>query len=283
MLPEIQAAFGGIDTTDILLTGAAGEERELAARAIDSGCTTIVSVGGDGTSNNVANAIIRAGRDTRLAILPAGTGNDFAKSLGTSNLDARAIADLSAHPSETRVDVGRIEDSCFLNSCGFGFDVAVIKAISEFPWLRGNSLYVYAALRKLIGYHGEDMALGTHAAARHLMLVIANSPHFGGAFTIAPDASVTDGELDAISVRDLALPKRVALLVAVTQGAHRSFREVESARAASFTVTFASAPWYQVDGELRLAQSSTLSVACVPAALRVMTGSAGLVERGIAG
>jgi len=280
MLPEIQAAFGEIDSCDILLTAAAGEERDLAARAIDSGCTTIVSVGGDGTSNNVANAIIRAGRDTRLAILPAGTGNDFAKTLGTWNLDARAVAQLSTLPSDIRVDVGHVENSYFLNSCGFGFDVAVIRAMSGFPWLRGNSLYVYAALRKLFGYRGDDLALDDRPAVRHMMLVIANSPHFGGAFTIAPDASVTDGELDAIAIRDLALLKRVALLVAVARGTHRSFREVGTTRAAGFSVSFAAAPWYQVDGELRLAQSPALSISCVRSALRVLTHRAGLVQPG---
>lgn len=276
LLPEIRAAFSEVSGASVRVTGAGGEEREMAARAIAAGFTTIVSVGGDGTSSAIANAIIRAEVDTRLAVVPAGTGNDFAKSLYWGKADLRAIARLATQHSVTRVDAGIIEDSYFLNSCGFGFDVAVIEAVSRVRWVRGRLAYVHGALRELFSYGGIDMALGNEPAVRHMMMVIANTPHFGGAFTIAPKASITDGKLDAISIRDVAPVRRVALLTAVTRGTHAGFREVSVARASRFDLRFDAPPSYQVDGELRQAASSALTIACVPGALRVLTGAGGL-------
>src|SRR5512140_297262 len=124
MLPQLTAAFAEVGVTDVRTTSVAGQERDIAFSAIRDGCTTLVAVGGDGTSGNVANALLYAGRSVRLAAMPAGTGNDFAKVLGTQKTDARAMARLCIAPSNISVDVGRVEDTYFLNCCGFGFDVA---------------------------------------------------------------------------------------------------------------------------------------------------------------
>lgn len=272
-LPEIRSAFSEVGVADIFVTAAGGAERDMASVAIGSGFTTIVAVGGDGTSSNIANSILRAGSDTRLAVVPAGTGNDFAKTLSTVSTSIRETARLSIERSETRVDVGRVEDTYFLNSCGFGFDVAVIGGVARFRWLRGRAVYLVTALRELFSYRGLDIALDADASCRHMMLVIANTPHFGGTFTIAPGASAADGELDAVAIIDVPTRRRIALLAAAMRGTHGRFREVVRHRAAGFTLEFLEPPLYQTDGELRHAGSARLRVECVPAALRVLPGA----------
>jgi len=281
MLGEIRSSFAAAGVTDIRVTAGKGDERGLAAGAIAEGCTTIVSAGGDGTSSNIATAIVSSGSDVRLAVLPGGTGNDFAKTLGTHTARVTDVARLSVMPSDTRVDVGVVEDHVFLNSCGFGFDVAVLEQIGRSSRLRGNAVYVYAALRQLLTYSGVPIALESRASeetrALHLMLVIANAPNFGGAFRIAPTASVTDGLLDAVSVLDVRSRNRVAILAAATRGTHIRFPEVMLEKSSRFTVTFGAPPRYQCDGELHRAESASISVRCLPAALRVVTGERGLV------
>ncbi|MEO5580078.1 MAG: diacylglycerol kinase family protein [Gemmatimonadaceae bacterium] len=275
MLGEIHAAFEEVGVEDILITAARGEERELASRAIALGFTTIVAVGGDGTTTNVANAILRAGRDTRLGVVSAGTGNDFAKTLGTSKSAIREIARLSTQHADTRVDVGRVEGTYFLNSCGFGFDVAVIEGVAQSKRLRGRAVYVWAALRELFRYSGIGLAVGRGKPGLHMMLVIANARYFGGAFTIAPGASVADGLLDSIAVSQVPLLRRISLLSAVARGTHLRFPEVKTERAALFDVEFLQPPSYEADGELRHARSARLSIDCVPGALRVLTAPGG--------
>jgi len=279
MLPQVRTAFSGVGVDDIFVTRSAGEERGLAMRAIRSGFTTIVAVGGDGTSSNIANAILSDGSDIRIGILPTGTGNDFAKTLGTARVGIQEIARLSKEYSGIRVDAGRIENTWFLNSCGFGFDVAVIERVARSRWLRGRAVYMAAALQSLMRYRGLEIEVAGSTARRHMMLVIANSPHFGGAFTIAPGASVVDGQLEAISILDVAVHRRIALLAAASRGAHCGFREVTTSTSASFKVGFTEPPSYQADGEIHHATSRALNISCSPHALRVLTGASGLATR----
>jgi diacylglycerol kinase (ATP) len=277
MVSTITTAFGGVGVTDIRQTEQAGDERRIADAAIADGYTTIVAVGGDGTSGNVANSILYGGRHVRLGVLAAGTGNDFAKILGTHHITLPEMARLSVEHSDVLFDVGRIEDNYFLNCCGFGFDVAVLQELERTLWLRGPSVYIWAALRQLFGYRGVEVTLrpseGIEDTALRLLLVIANAPYFGGNFRIAPQASLSDGKLDAVSIRHVPAARRVSIMRAAINGTHERFADVTSRQAESYEVSFATPPWYETDGELHLAASASLRVICCPRALRVVTSS----------
>ena len=272
---EVRKAFAAVGVTDVRATGAKGGERELARRAIADGARTIVAVGGDGTWGNVANAIIASGADVRLALVAAGTGNDFAKTVGAPAADVSATARLAVDGPDTRVDVGRIEGKHFLNVAGFGFDIAVLEDVEKISWLKGDMLYFYSALRQLFGYSGIPISVESPAARRgtslHLMLIIANGKNFGGSFRIAPDATVTDGRLDAISIMAAPPLRRLRLFGAATSGRHVAHPEVRTEQSASFTLAFSSPPAYETDGEYNRASSARLEVTCVPRALRVVT------------
>jgi diacylglycerol kinase (ATP) len=253
-------------------------ERAVARRAIDEGFTTLVAVGGDGTWSNVANAILGSGADCRLALIAAGTGNDFAKTVGAPMRDIPLTARLAvADGSDVRVDVGKIEDQYFLNIAGFGFDIAVLEDIPKIPMLRGDAVYIVSALRQIVGYRGVDIdvatAAGKRGTRRHLMLVIANAKNFGGAFKIAPQASLSDGKLDAIAIYDAKAFTRLGLFAAAVKGTHVSKPGVGVEQAASFTLRFAAPPAYETDGEYRVARTAELEVKCVPGALRVVAGT----------
>lgn len=273
MIPLLTAAFAAVGVTEIRQSSRAGEERDIARAALGDGCTTIVVVGGDGTSANVANAILHAESTARLGVMPAGTGNDFAKALGTDRADAHAMAKMCVESSDARVDVGRIENNYFLNCCGFGFDVAVLQELTRTQFLRGSSVYVWAALKQLFKYHGLKIGVDGARQELHMMLVIANSPNFGGTFRIAPRASLSDGMLDGIAIRDLSSARRVAVLGSAVNGRHERFAEVQTSQSRSYSVRFESAPWYETDGELHHAQSESLVIEACVRALRVITTS----------
>ncbi|MEK7824504.1 MAG: YegS/Rv2252/BmrU family lipid kinase [Candidatus Eisenbacteria bacterium] len=277
MMPEIRAAFAEVGVSAIESTGEAGDECTLARRALDQGCTTLVAVGGDGTWSNVAGAILASGADCRLALLAAGTGNDFAKTVGAPAGDVAATARLAVAGPDTRVDVGRIEDRYFLNIAGFGFDIAVLEDCARITWLRGDGLYLVSALRQLFGYRGIEIEVGSPRARReracHLMLIVANAKHFGGSFHIAPQADLTDGRLDAVSILDGPPLARLGLFVAATRGTHTSDPRVVIEQAARFTLRFPAPPAYETDGEYRRAAGPELEITCVPRALRVVTAA----------
>ena len=274
-LPAIREAFAKTGVTEVRLTEQREGERVVARRAIEEGFDTIVACGGDGTWGNVANGILASGADVRLGLIASGTGNDFAKTVGAPATDFAATAQLVADGRDTRVDVGKIEDQFFLNITGFGFDIAVLEDIPKIPMLRGDAVYIVSALRQIVGYSGIEIDIVTSARTRgklkHLMLVIANAKNFGGAFKIAPGASLTDGKLDAIAIYDAPALQRLGLFAAAVKGTHVAKPGVSVEQSAKFSLTFNTPPAYETDGEYRQAKSTELEVTCVAAALRVVS------------
>jgi len=272
----VREAFASRGVSEILATSESKDEHRLALDAMSTGATTIVCVGGDGTAGNIANAILHSGADVRLGIIPAGTGNDFARTLGVTRADINLIAGRSLVPSQKRMDVGRIEDHYFLNSSGFGFDVAVLQGLAQARWLGNNLVYFYSALTGILRYGGVKIKVESPNIDRertlYLLVVIANGSRFGGGLRIAPTATVTDGELDVVLIRDASRMRRLQMLASATSGGHVRFGEVTLERAARMTFRFDDKPFYESDGELHQAVSSDLTVECIPAALRVLSG-----------
>jgi diacylglycerol kinase (ATP) len=272
LLPEVVQRFEELGVS-VRETRAPGDEERFAGEAIGRGVTTIVAVGGDGTCSNVANAILRERSECRLAVIPAGTGNDFAKTLGIRKHSVREIVKLISGGSATSIDVGVADGRYFINSCGFGFDASVLEATRRVRFLKGDALYIYAALAQLFTYRGFPVDVGsedTPSARELLMATVSNGRFLGGAFRIAPEASVTDGELDFCLIGNASVQQRIRLFAAAIRGTHKRFAAVEMFRSQSLSLTFAAPPWIELDGELRQASSREMRISCVPRALRVI-------------
>jgi diacylglycerol kinase (ATP) len=259
---------------------APGDEERLAGRAVRDGVQTIVAVGGDGTCGRVANAILKSAAECRLAVVPAGTGNDFAKTLGVSRYAAEQVADLVAGEDAKLIDVGLADGHYFLNSCGFGFDASVLEATSRVRFLKGDAVYIYSALRQLFTYRGIEVSVSGAPGVKSgsmLMVTVSNGRWLGGAFKIAPQASVFDGKLDACFLGDSNVVQRVRLFLGAMRGTHIGMPSVSAVGVNELTLTFPASPLMEIDGELRQASSQTVNVKCVPWALSVVAAPGALV------
>jgi diacylglycerol kinase (ATP) len=279
-LPDLRAAFSARGISTILETAAPGEEEELAAQAIRAGTQTIVAVGGDGTCGRIANAILRSAVPVRLAVVPAGTGNDFAKTLGVNRYAPEQVVDLVVRGVATRIDVGAADGYYFLNSCGFGFDASVLEASKGVRFLKGNAVYIYSALTKLFSYRGTEVSADGVSSVKNapmLMVTVSNGRFLGGAFKIAPHASVLDGKLDVCFFRDSNVAARVALFLGAMRGTHIGMSSVSAASVQHLALTFPTSPLMEMDGELRVARSRTVELTCVPRALSVVAAPGAIV------
>ena len=280
LLDEIRSRVGYAGAASISLTQTQGDEARLTREAIARECSTIIVVGGDGTCGRVANAILSSKANCAIAVIPCGTGNDFAKTLGVNDLSVAQIATLVERGESKRIDVGNANDVYFINSCGFGFDASVLKATSDVRFLKGDGVYIYAALRQLFTYRGIDVAAkdvrGVNGAPM-LMITVSNGRYLGGAFKIAPRASVFDGKLDVCFFSDSNVVERVRLFVGAMRGTHLGMPSVKSANVQGLTLSFASPPLMEMDGELRVARSKTIEIRCVPQALAVIAAPSALV------
>lgn len=276
LLPRLTALFAAHGITDIRTTASAGDEARVVQESVRDGAQTIAVAGGDGTWGKCAVALARLGAPARMAFLANGTGNDFAKNLPAPATDHAAMAALIARGErELVVDLGSVDEQWFLNVAGFGFDIAVLIDTQRKTWLRGNAVYIAAALKHLFRYPGFDVqvdVLGDDAPRRRMMLIVSNGLNFGGAFRIAPAARVDDGLLDFIDIGDVHRLARVPLFVNALRGAHLAHPKVAAVRAGHATLKFAAPPSFELDGELHHAAACTVIVRVVPRALRVLVG-----------
>jgi len=278
-LPRILAAFAAHGVARVYETSNPGEEESLASSAISDGARVIVAIGGDGTCANVAAAIIRAHTACALAVVPGGTGNDFAKTLGVADHSPERIAALVAEGETTEIDVGFAEGRCFLNSCGFGFDASVLEASNRVRFLKGKAVYIYSALKQLFTYPGvyaSSSGKPVTKRGRMLMLTVSNGRSLGGAFKIAPHASVLDGKLDACFFGDANVLNRAKMFVGAMKGRHVDMPGVLAATTERLELRFDFNPAMEVDGELRIATSRTVEVKCIPRALAVIAAPGAL-------
>lgn len=274
MLPAVRAAMRAVGVEDVRVTTAAGDELRLAREAALEGAETIVAMGGDGTWGNVARGILESGRDVRLALIATGTGNDFGHSLGLPVTDPRAMARIAVGSASQRVDMGRIDGTAFLNVAGVGIEADVLAASQSVKFLRGPAVYLATAIPKLRTYQPVQCRLsanGTTATkpVAYLAIVVSNGPRFGGGFRIAPGASVSDGLLDLVTVRDAAVGRRARIFVRARLGTHLGQPEVQRKQLNEGVLLFDEAPLMDIDGELRRAASPLVEIECLPGAIRM--------------
>lgn len=269
-------------------TTRAGEERDLAERAVDDGYDVIVAVGGDGTWSNVADRLVASGReDVVLGILPSGTGNDFGRNFGYDPRNPAEAVRVLAEGHTRSIDVGcvdtlsasehhpdRWESRHFLNLIGFGFDIAVIDAAKGARVLRGELLYKITALQQLFRFSGLhariEPASGGAREQHHLMLTVSNGRYFGGGFPIAPDATVDDGRLHACLIGDAPGLTRMKLFNAAERGQHVASPLVEMVDGEAFRLSFREAPRFEMDGDVRTSETEVVEVRSIPGALKVL-------------
>jgi diacylglycerol kinase (ATP) len=286
---ELAAHFGPFTPK---FTKHAGEGIELAASAARKGTKLIVACGGDGTISEVANGILSAGSDTELGILPSGTGGDFRKTIGISARSSDAARIL--RDGQTRlIDVGRVtftrddgehESRYFLGVASFGLSADVVARVKEggpewLPtkgpkWLTGRVSFGIAMLQSALRMGPTRVVVQLDDdPARHLTvanLCIANARYFGGGMKIAPDAKLTDGKFDVISIGDLGAARILANAPRLYLGAHLSMEKVGHALATKIVARPADSGQrieFEVDGEIPGQLPATFQI--LPLALRV--------------
>jgi YegS/Rv2252/BmrU family lipid kinase len=173
--------------------------REEARNAADSG-EVVVAVGGDGLVGSLAGAL--RGKAGPLAIVPSGRGNDFARVLKIPT-EPREAARVAVDGRERVVDVGLANGRPFVGIASLGFDSDANRIANEAKLVKGNLVYLYAALRALAGWKHARFRVtidGREHEVEGYSVAVGNSKAYGGGMFVFPHAKLDDGLLDVVTV-----------------------------------------------------------------------------------
>lgn len=198
---EIKTKKQGIDF-EILHTTVSGNYEFLRDKINSEQITDVVMIGGDGTVNQVVGAL--KDEEVNFGIIPMGSGNGLAFSAGIPKSCSKALSVIfEGKPSYIDAFTINGQFSCMLS--GLGFDAKVAHEFAN-KASRGLLTYTQQSLFHYFKAHPyqfeivlENFSFYTEA----FLISIANSNQFGNNFTIAPQASLSDGLLDIVIVQKM--------------------------------------------------------------------------------
>jgi YegS/Rv2252/BmrU family lipid kinase len=230
----------------------------------------IVAVGGDGTVNEIASAL--AGTDKVLAIIPYGSGNGLSRFLKIPMDPIKAIKSLNAGPVQV-MDAGKINGQWFFNMAGVGFDAHISEVFSHGKH-RGFKSYFESSIKEISNYKAQQYQIeidGETYQREAFMLCFANSSQFGNNAHVSPDASLHDGLIDVIIVKQFPVIRLLEMGLRMLTKQVESSKYVQILRGANIKVSRKGPGPLHLDGEPQII-GAELEINVVPNSLKVIVG-----------
>ncbi len=260
---------------------------QLAREAVELGMEIVLVGGGDGTVSEAARELVHT--PATLGILPIGTFNNIARSVGIPH-DLPAACGIITQGHHREIDVGLANNSrFFFEAAGAGLDATLFPIGEEIKG--GRWTRVLQAARLTLQYGAQpfeitfdrsveealpserkrrrkDRALRLHQLRRRaLLVVVANGPYYGGGYTVAPDARLSDGRLTLSVYRRFSKWELIRHFQSISRGRYNYHPKIETYFATELTVASPTQIPVHVDGQPF--GHTPISLRAVPGALRV--------------
>lgn len=194
---------------------------QISSQCHDVEC--LVIAGGDGSIHQTVNGLLKipATRRPLLGILPAGTANDLAYALHLPKNILEACQ-VIAKGRVFEMDVGMLNDRYFVNVASAGLltdvsptvDVRVKNSLGQLAYyLKGlETLPSFRPFRVEFMYEGQNYKEDI------LLFLALNGISVGGLRKFVPHASLADGLLDIVCIRQSGWPDTLRLLMGLIRG-----------------------------------------------------------------
>jgi diacylglycerol kinase (ATP) len=252
---------------EILYTRYPGHSASILSQyqSVDEHKLCIIAVGGDGTINDLIPTILRS--QSYLGVIPTGSGNGLARHLKIP-LDAfQAIKRLNAGNLQT-LDLIKINDHYYSNSCGIGFSALVTKHFGV-KGSRGFRTYFKLALALYKSSRSFDIKLNETLYTDAWIVEIANSSQLGNNAIVSPHASVNDGIIDILIVRKPSVWQVPAMIAMVLTGNILKLRLSKLIKATEISIALSEEQHYHVDGEY-MGMIQQANVQILPSAIQII-------------
>lgn len=230
----------------------------------------IVACGGDGTVRKIAAVLV--GTNTRLGVIPTGSGNDFAKSLGVPINLKKSFNILSSYQSK-EIDVGRCNDIVFINTIGFGFDGLTNQHAAKIKQFNGPLRYLVASLKANYNRRNFRVEIQTDTSrykTELMMATCANGKVEGGVFWIAPNASLSDGQLQFVTMEPISRWLLPLYLPFLLLGRTDLLSKLSTEGVNNVQLSFDSNVPIHVDGEIFSTEKKVFDIGICPKSLQVI-------------
>lgn len=199
-----------------------GRDLAEALDIIDETYSYILIAGGDGTVDSLVNAMKQRNVNLPIGILPVGTANDFGKFIHMpTDIEEACKQILASKP--VAIDLGKINDKYFINvaSTGLFTDISQ-KTDVNLKNTMGKLAYYLKGLEELPNFRKLKVKISSkecnYEGEMYLLLVFNGQT--AGNLHLATEAEVTDGKLDVVMFKAIAIIELVPLFIKLLKGEH---------------------------------------------------------------
>lgn len=197
---------------------------------LDAGLRKFVVAGGDGSLHHAVQALVHT--DGVLGVLPAGSVNHFARDLEIPIDDWRAAFDIAIGGEVRQIDVGRINNSYFLNSVMLGLYPAISHYRERFRSVHSRTRAYLKASRFAMRQFPHvtlvvEMDGRVETFKTQMFVVAVNAYDLTQTGLVSPKTTFTDGRL---SIYTLSFMNRVQFVRAAAQYLRGKIGEVSGFR-----------------------------------------------------
>lgn len=201
--------------TKVYHTEKAGDAQDFSLEAAREKYHLVVAVGGDGTVNEVVSGLAEKDHRPLLGIVPMGTVNDLTRALGISQDPIEAMAVLRGEAYKA-IDVGKVNDRYFMNALALGsIPESIHEVTPEEKSKLGPLAYFLAGMKRLLEEKKMHLIIETEKdvyEGAYCVMVGSLTGSIGGFEEIFPKASIDDGLLHVLLVKELNLLESLKLL-----------------------------------------------------------------------
>ncbi len=275
MVESINAAAQRLDVLyDVFVSDGVEATKEYICNTVSDseGETEFIACGGDGTLCETILAVMSLPENDRanvsVGVVPMGTGNDFASNFE----DKSRFFDIEAQlePTPYEIDLIKCNDMYSVNMINVGFDSHVVcqkEKIGRKKWVPRKLAYIFALILTLVKKPWLNVSMsrdGGEEEHRELLLTtMANGAFCGGGFHSNPKASLVDGKIDLITIKNVGRIRFLALVGKYKKGTHLDeelAHIVGNCKCESADMYFNEETPVSVDGEIIRTKELHLSV-----------------------
>ena len=199
-----------------------GRDLAEALDIIDETYSYILIAGGDGTVDSLVNAMKQRNVNLPIGILPVGTANDFGKFIHMpTDIEEACKQILASKP--VAIDLGKINDKYFINvaSTGLFTDISQ-KTDVNLKNTMGKLAYYLKGLEELPNFRKLKVKISSkecdYEGEMYLLLVFNGQT--AGNLNLATEAEITDGKLDVVMFKAIAIRELLPLFIKLLKGEH---------------------------------------------------------------